>query len=371
MTIIFYSFLILTTAIYIWWVLGFVRGLGKLPVGRNEKLYTVSVIIPARNEEKNIRACLESVLGQTYPADNYEVIVVDDRSTDRTASLAAETAAQQPRVKIITIGPQESAISGKKLAIGRGIRAAQGEIIMVVDADCVVQPGWMAGMLRYFADDVGVVAGATFFQAADEQRLFHKIQSLDALVLVAAGAGSMSLGRPVICNGSNLAYRRPVFDEVQGFAGIDKLASGDDDLFIQKVRQQTHWRVVFCNDPGTYDWTQPAVTWRGFFNQRIRWSSKGVYYPDKIFVAQLVNTYVCYVVSLAAVALVCGNPEKYAWLLAVLTIKFAAEVLVLVRGCMVFKRPDLIKYFLWLGIPHMPYIVAVSTLGFFKKFKWK
>jgi cellulose synthase/poly-beta-1,6-N-acetylglucosamine synthase-like glycosyltransferase len=371
LTELFLLAFLITLVIYLVWVAVFLAGTFFLPEGRNRDRSFISVIIPARNEEESIRACVTSVLRQDYPAQWMEIVVVDDRSTDRTPEIVQAMAQQDARIKLVAVQDTTPVVSSKKRAITCGVRAARGERVFLIDADSQAAPGWITAMECCFEDRVGLVAGPALVDPALEQKLVHKLQSLEMTVLMAADAGHIGLGWPVVASGSNLAYRKHVFTEVDGFAGLDHLASGDDDLLVQKVRTATSWQIAFCADPAARVTTRPAPTWRAFFRQRIRWASKGAHYPDKLLSVVLWNACLCYLMSLAAWVLVCADWQRFGWLLLPLAGKFLLELVLLVRACIMFDKQHLIKYFLHLGVPHMPYVLAVSALGAMKKITWK
>jgi cellulose synthase/poly-beta-1,6-N-acetylglucosamine synthase-like glycosyltransferase len=298
-------------------------------------------------------------------------MVVDDHSTDGTAGVVEAWLPRLDNLRLVKNTADQPERRGKKAALTQGIATSTGEIIAVIDADCTAQPTWLSGLVRYFTPDTGIVAGATLFKAREEKTLLHKLQSLEVVTLIAAGAGSLGVGRPTICNGSNLAYRRTVFEQVNGFAGIEKVPSGDDDMFVQKVHQQTSWKVVFAADPGTFNWTTPVNRIWPLLRQRIRWSSTSAYYPDRILSAFLIMAYFYYWLSLASVGLIVWQPIAHLFLVFLLASKEVVQVLVLVKGCLLFKRTDLIKYLPLLILVHMPYLLFVSTLGVFKKITWK
>lgn len=348
-----------------------IRGLFRLRRGTNKEHLSVSVIIPARNEMQGIGRCLDAVLQQQYPAHRYEIVVVDDRSTDATATIVETYACQNACIKLVSLTDTTEGIAGKKRAVACGIAQASHDIIIVTDADCNPQPGWIAGMISCFEPDVGVVAGATFFKRAYETSLWVKLLSIENVALIAAGAGSIGAARPSICNGSNLAYRKKVFTEVGGFSGIDHIASGDDDMFIQKVSKITRWRSAFSTSKTTYNYTSPPQGLREFINQRVRWSSKGGQYPDRLLSFYLSVMYVYYIVCMVALAMVVLHPAQSGGLLLLLAIKFSAETVVAVQGCRLFGRKRLIPFIPLLGALFMPYVIGISTLGMFKAFRWK
>ena len=134
------------------------RGLSQLRRGKSTQNYQVSIIIAARNEEQNIGSCLQALADQSYPADRFEIIVVDDRSIDDTQRIVQSYCRQFANIRLIQVTELTQGISPKKNALQKGIESASGQIILTTDADCIPEPGWVTAMVSYFEPDVGLVA---------------------------------------------------------------------------------------------------------------------------------------------------------------------------------------------------------------------
>ncbi len=334
---------------------------------------TVSVIVPARNEAASIETTLKSLVRQDYPAEQYEVIVVDDRSNDDTAkvveSFIARTGVQNVRLlRHDHNGPRPTY---KKTAISYGIKFSRGEIILTTDADCRVQPGWIASMVAHYRPEVGLVAGLTSFDPASEKTWFHKLQTLEFAGLVFCGVGAIGNRYPLICNGSNLSYRRAAYDEVGGFAGHEHIPSGDDDLFMQNVHHYTNWQVRYNLDPRSINYTRPVDTIRQFFRQRARWASKGSHYPGVGVLAILLSIYLFYLGFFLLPLFYALNLISGLVALSVLGMKILPEALVVFLALSILKRRDLWRYFLPAELLQTPYILTAGFAGFFQLFNWK
>lgn len=369
--IIFISLLGILTAIYVLRVDQFYRGLFRLKAGRNTDLYSVSIIIPARNEAENIESCLNALLTQTYPHDKIEIIVVNDHSTDDTAAILDRYQSQYDNLKALHLTAHSETISPKKHAITRGIEHSSHQIILTTDADCIVPDTWIKSMLRYFESNVGVVCGFVVFNSQKETTLFHKVQSLEFLSLVFAGAGSIGLNVPLIGNGANLAYRRQVFEEVNGFAEHETLVSGDDDLFIQKVAHTTEWEIRFAAENSANVTASPVPTITEFLNQRSRWASKGIHYHNPFFVLYLISVYLFYLILFFSIPISLYDEKLLPFLIIAFAFKLTADVLLINKGTSMIQRRDLMKYFLLAEIFQIPYILYVGIAGLFGKFSWK
>lgn len=359
----------------------------------------VSVVIAARDEAATIAACVASVLANDYPADGFEVIVVDDHSQDATAAQVQAVQQRHPAhtVRLISLDPA-SAGGHKQAALARGIATARGEWILVTDADCTVGPGWIRAMARFFADDVAFVAGPVRYDLArgkrrgigrrnrafseasagryDEKKkhtrptFFSRLQALEFMGLVAVGAGSIGLGRPTICNGANVAYRRQ--DYLAYHAAQDaSVDPASDELLAQHLAEKQTGSVRFCAAPEALVTTPPATSMRAFWEQRRRWAATGARFKGGGLRTLVVLVYAFYVALLLGLLLLpLGSSLGVAVMLA-LFLKAGSEHLLLRVACTHFKTRRLLRYHLPGQVLQIPYIVFVSTLGALRPTPWK
>ena len=231
----------------------------------------ISVVIPVRNEADNIGNLLYDLNQQTYP--NFEVIVADDSSTDATLSII-ERIAQQVSYALRPMPlADERTASPKKRAITQSISLATGDLILTTDGDCRVGPGWLAAFATcYVKTSAKLMSGPVTFTA--EQTVFDALQTVEFSSLIGTGACTMALGFPTMCNGANLCYVKEVFTEVGGFAGVDHLASGDDEFLMHKIAARYPNGIQFLKRTEAIVRTKPHRSWHAFYNQRKRWASK-------------------------------------------------------------------------------------------------
>ena len=339
----------------------------------------VSVVIPARNEEASIGACLDAVLANDYPADRFEVIVADDASEDATAEVVRMRMAHAlvpageeeapARLRLLHIPEDEARDRAhKKHALETAIAEARGEVILSTDADCVVPPGWIRAMAARFDAGTALVSGPVLYPTGG---VVADLLALEFLGLVAVGAGAIGAGRPNMCNGANVAYRKDVFEEVGGFDGIDHLTSGDDELLMQKIAYTTPWRVRFCPDPDAAVWTEAPHSPRAFFAQRQRWASKGAHYPNAPLVAMLVAIYAFYVCLLVGLVAWPFAPALTWPVLGALALKVVPEFGLLGPAAQHFGRAKLLPLFLPAQSFQIPYVVGMGAAGVLGGFEWK
>ena len=245
---------------------------------------TVSVIIAARNEEKNIGSVLDDLLMQDYPHDKLVITVVDDFSEDGTVSVVRKFAARDDRVLLREARLSKSPYTHKKKAIHEGILSTDSEIIMTVDADCRVHSGWVCGMVGHFTPGIDLAAGEVIVEGGG---ILGWIEALEFTSIQMMAAGLMNISLPVTCNGANLAYRRSAFERVGGFEGIGSMVSGDDDLLMQKIAAGRASSVIYTDSAKTKVHVKAHRTVRGFLEQRTRWASKIAGYPSRLAIVVL------------------------------------------------------------------------------------
>lgn len=329
----------------------------------------VSIIIPARNEERNIRNVLNALLEQDYPQYNYEIIVVDDHSEDRTAEIIKQLSAENPFIRLVEMSKTRGK-RYKKAAITEGIKVSKGEIIVTTDADCVMGNHWLSTVVAFFeTTNAALVSGPVVF--SNQKSFFHKILQLEFAGLVGIGAAALELKYPNMCNGANLAYRKDVFDQVGGYAGNDNLPSGDDEFLMHKVFEKYPNRVFFLKDRDAIVETPPPATFDEFLNQRMRWVSKSTQYSDKKITLLLALAYL-FNLSILVNGLQAFTNILY---LYVFIIQVAAKVCIeylFYGGILEFFNLESLKKYIIPAQPfHIAYVLAIGILGNFGKYSWK
>jgi cellulose synthase/poly-beta-1,6-N-acetylglucosamine synthase-like glycosyltransferase len=195
----------------------------------------ISVIIAARNEEKNIGNCIQSIIRQSYPANKFEIIVTNDHSTDETVSIIHAFQKENIRVTDLADFTQNQILNSyKKKSIETALQFEKGELIVTTDADCIAPQKWLETIASFYKEKkpVFVALLVEFKDPLSEdsfiKQFFKNFQSLDLMALQGITGASVYKKFHSMCNGANLAYEKKVFYEVNGFEGIDEIASGDD-----------------------------------------------------------------------------------------------------------------------------------------------
>ncbi|HEY2726045.1 MAG TPA: glycosyltransferase, partial [Parafilimonas sp.] len=243
---------------------------------------TFSVIIPARNEEENIEACIRSILNNNYSKELLEIIVADDFSTDATPAIVHTLQTKFSNIKIISLKNiiTENINSYKKRAIELAIAQSKYEWIITTDADCIVPQSWLRLFDAYIQKNERVFVAAPVMFTCNNSFL-SVFQCLDFISLQGITAASVYAGAHSMCNGANLAYKKSAFYEVDGFKNADHIASGDDMLLMHKIKMSYPTNIGYLFSDDAIVTTAPMPDWKSFLNQRIRWASKATSYKDK------------------------------------------------------------------------------------------
>ena len=249
----------------------FVLALGIRMANRTRKTPdyepTVSIIVAARNEEEHIERCLASLVRLEYPRDKIEIIVVDDRSTDRTQEIIERYSKQFNFVKTATTQPGRGNLRGKMNAVALGISLSHGEILMFTDADCSVPAGWIYETVRSFDAETGIVGGFTLL---DPTGVFGGMQALDWIYLFGLASGTAGLKIPLTAIGNNLSVRRAAYDATGGYEVIP-FSVTEDYALVQAILQKTNYVLRFPVNPLAAVRSKPCRGWRDLYRQKQRW----------------------------------------------------------------------------------------------------
>lgn len=239
---------------------------------KNNQLKNISVIVAARNEENNIRACMESLNNLIYPEDKIEIIIVNDKSEDATGAIIAEFIADKPKFKCLSTRKQIGHLKGKTNALANALEIAGGEIILTTDADCVVSPLWAKTLVSYYDEDVAMVFGYTS-QTADSS--FSGMQMLDFIYLLTVAAGSMNYNVPLSCIGNNMSYRKSVYREIGGYETIPFSITEDFNL-LHTIFRLKKYKIIYPLDKDALVTSKPCKNTKELYWQKKRWGVGGL-----------------------------------------------------------------------------------------------
>ena len=253
---------------YLSYFMGIVRQKRRISKGKiqfEDNKPPVSVIICARDEEENLRKFLPMILAQDYP--NYEVIVVDDASYDNTEDYLAVMTKEHSNLKTSFVPKDANNISTKKLGLTIGIKASKNDLLLFTDADCMPEGNqWIAKMVRNFYSETEFVLGYGGY--LQRKGFLNKLIKFDTLFIAIQYIGMALAKHPYMGVGRNMAYKKDTFFKLKGFASTLNLASGDDDLMVQRGANTSNTMVEIS--PESVTWSEPKRTFGQWFSQKAR-----------------------------------------------------------------------------------------------------
>jgi len=361
----------LLTGLYLGVLLYLIKGWANLKrpeLDHNTPTTKVTVLIAARNEEERIHYTIEDILAQDYPKHLTEVIIVDDHSTDKTSAIILSYASRG--IKLIQLNEDKPLNSYKKKAIAEAIGRSSGDLMVATDADCRMGPQWLSSIVSYHEakDLVMISSPVTYFE---ERSLFERMQTLEFSFLIGIGGAFIGNKRGATCNGANLAYRKDIFYAVGGFSGIDDLASGDDELLLQKIAERYPGRIGFLKRREAIVYTHAKHDLREFLQQRRRWASKSTKYKDKKIIALAISMWLFNLSLLVNIFLGCFDVYFLRLFLIQFLLKTVFEAIFLIPVLLFFKRVRLIALLPFLSPLHMIYLVYIGLRGNAGLYTWK
>jgi len=249
------------------------RKIKKGKIVYNTQKPPVSVIICSKNEADNLKDFLPAILEQNYPT--YEVIVVNDGSTDESNEILERYREKYPHLYRTFVPMEAKYVSHKKICLSVGIKAAKYENLLLVDADC--EPAgkeWISSMVRNFVGKSEVILG--YGGHKYKKGLLNKMISFDVLFIALQYMGFALKKKSYMGVGRNLSYKKELFFKNKGFASHLNLASGDDDLFVKEIANKENIRVEFS--PESITWSARKMTFKTFVYQKERHLSTSPYY---------------------------------------------------------------------------------------------
>ena len=274
--------LYLIAAIYVVFIAQLIYGFNKVkPFERTEvnPKTTFSIIVPFRNEAKNLPKLLKSISKLNYPKELFEIILVDDFSTDTSERICIQWRMANGLIESTLLENLRLSNSPKKDAISRAVPILKHEWMVTTDADCIVTKNWLLTLDNFIQqNNPEMVVGAVIY--ITKNNWFHHFQQLDLMSLQGTTIGSFGIGKPFMCNGANFAYTKKLFQELGGFGGINSTASGDDVLLLQKAVAANSDKVLYLKNKEFIVKTKPENDLFVLFMQRVRWASKTTSYKN-------------------------------------------------------------------------------------------
>ncbi len=349
-----------------------------------------SIIIPFRNEAENLPDLLSSLEAINYPKDKFEVLFINDDSTDNSVLILEKYLVKNKHFKLLN--NQRKSNSPKKDAINTAINIAKYNWIITTDADCEVPKNWLQCFNEFINSNLN--KHSTFSSIREELELgmlvapvvyktnksfLQNFQNMDFLSLIGSTIGGFGIQRPFLCNGANLCYKKAVFLKVNGFNGNDDIASGDDIFLMEKFLEQNKNSVKYLKSKDAIVITKPETTFKGLLSQRIRWASKTG--ATKNWFGKLVGL----LVFLMNFLLVFGFwflvwsfftqnsqiSQICVVFLLLFLLKFNIDFLLIQKTYKFMGLKNGLKPYIFSSVLYPFFVVLVVILSFFKKYEWK
>jgi cellulose synthase/poly-beta-1,6-N-acetylglucosamine synthase-like glycosyltransferase len=345
-----------------------------LPAETNSTAPRLTVVVPFRNEAKHLPNLLAALSQQYYPREYWEVVLVDDHSTDDSFALVEAYLYQHPHLRFRCIRLANfNGLTGKKQALRTGIAVAQYPVIVTTDADCQPPPHWLTCLAMAFDTGADVVSGGICLHPTPT--ILGKIQALEQAGMLALGAGAIALHKPTLANGANFAFRKCYYNQVGGYQTHAHIASGDDELLLHSLARLPEVQIRFLKQPEAIVATQPQENWADFWQQRIRWVSKTRAYRNPF---SSLGQVLGYTANLS----LCLLPAWYAlaapslleiWLIVIAVgAKVIADSLLITSGCVLCRKQNLLAHLPIATIAYPLYVSIIGPLGTLSKsYNWK
>lgn len=348
------------------------RKIKVFKTNKNVKCSTsVSIIIPARNEEKSIPDLLNDLSEQIYPKELIEIIIIDDHSTDNTYQKISDFKKLHPDLNIEILKNSTEEINNlyKKAAITLAVNKAKGKLIFTTDADCRIGKYWLHSIVEFYENtNAKFISGPVIL--SNEKTFFEKLQIIEFTGLIGVGAASIKAGVPIMCNGANIAYERQAFIETGGYK-MDKNASGDDVFLMFKISEKYPGELHFIKSTDAIVYTAPQKSIKGFFHQRKRWASKVNKYKSPLVLFVAASVFFVNVILLSSIVFLFFMPSYAEILCWQLALKMLVDFIFVYSIETFFNRRNLLYLFIPGQILNIFYVTIIAAISPFGKFVWK
>jgi cellulose synthase/poly-beta-1,6-N-acetylglucosamine synthase-like glycosyltransferase len=356
-TIYFCSFLLVLIGVYK------IKKKGN-EIPSNNSISKISIIIPVRNEQYNIVNCLDSLLKQNFSKADFEIIIINDHSTDNTTKIINDY------IKKCDLDIRFYDLKNtfhKKEALKYAIEKSNYEIIASTDADCVLPINWLKHISLQMNNKKGMLLGPILFK--EKRGFLSGFQTLDMLAIQSLEFGMLYFNKPIINNAANLSYLKDEYYSVNGFDNFDT-PSGDDIFLLEKFkRKNKNVKGLIREDFVVL--TEAETNLKEFLHQRLRWSSKAKYYSDN-WLVYFSSIVLIQNISLLFIYLGLLLVEKYWIILTILLFcKWLIDFILLFLAASFFKRREALFYFIPVQVIYPFYILIVWITSMLVTFEWK
>ena len=331
----------------------------------------VTVVVPVRNEEKNIVACIKAISNQCYQNQLFELIIVDDCSEDKTVEIALSELANQEHLNSSLVQLNRNETTGKKAAITKAVESSNGDLILTTDGDCTMGPHWIRSMVScYEHNKPKVIIGTVLIKL--EETLFEKLQSIELCGLAMISGASIQQNQPLMANGGNLCYEKKEFYNVRGFRNNKSIPSGDDIFLVLDIHKTNPTGVVFANNIDAVVFTKTQKSLLEFYHQRKRWASKSAQLPSLHIKWMGIVVFGTNLLLLSGIPLALFyNEFDVIVFISIFGFKSIIDFIFLYIATSYFKKEKLMTVFPIGQLINIIYVSLFGMVGFFGKYNWK
>jgi glycosyltransferase involved in cell wall biosynthesis len=367
LVILFITFLVFFVIQFVYQAFVYSRFSFSKPTKEVQKNIPISVIVCAKNELENLKKYLPLLVNQDYP--NFELVLIDDASSDDSLDLLEEYEKEYPFIKLVKVENNEAFWGNKKYALTLGIKASKYEYLLFTDADCYpTNNQWIKEMSSHFSAKKTIVLGYGAYEKI-KGSFFNKLIRFETAVTAMQYFSWAKAGQPYMGVGRNLAYKKSEFFNANGFINHMKIRSGDDDLFINEVAKSTNTAICFNKESFTF--SKPKTTYKNWLNQKRRHVSTAKHYQffDK-FQLSLIFTSQIFFIALGVILL----SFQYNWIIvaSILGFRYVFNWIIYGFSASKLNEKDTI---VWYPIFEIMLIViqlkVAFTNLFFKPVHWK
>ena len=368
---------LIITISYLLLIGSFIFGFDKIATFKLEDIPAktkFSIVIPFRNEAKNLPDLLKSIEALNYPKHLFEIIFVDDDSVDDSVDIIKKVLKTRPLdcaqgdVRIITNDRKTN--SPKKDAITSAIKKAKNDWIITTDADCQLPLFWLDSFNQFIQKNNALCIAAPVVYNNDHSFL-NGFQILDILSLQGATIGGFGINKPFLCNGANFGYKKSIFNEVNGFEGNTNIASGDDIFLLEKIAKKQPKHVHYLKCKRAIIKTQSQPNWTDLLSQRIRWAAKTSTYNN--WFSKLTGLAVLLMNALIVIVLMlsCIGVLNFKILLYILVIKFNIDFFLIYKSASFFNQKNILKNYIFGFFIYPFFSIYIAFISSFSGYKWK
>jgi len=346
----------------------FIIGFDRLkPITKqHEDATQFSIIIPFRNEAHNLPGLLNSITAIEYDKSLYEIILVDDDSTDDSQEIINTFCAENPTIDLKTIKNLRQSNSPKKDAISTAISSTKYNWIVATDADCILPKTWLSSFNTcIFENNPNMLVAPVSFKS--DSSFLHQFQLIDFLSMQGATIGGFGIQHPFMANGANLAYKKELFLQLNGFKYNDFIASGDDVFLLENFVAHDKSKVLFLKDFKALVTTYPTKNWNELIQQRKRWAAKVTHFKSHF--AKCIGALVFFANFAIGLGLIIGF--YYPIFLLLLLPKFAIDSLLIFKTASLYQNKINLISFLKTVLFYPFFTVYIAIISLTSPFVWK